>query len=239
MKKISLLLILLAIVAMGNTYANLNSFFDQSDTFMKSYVENGRVNYASIKNNLAEIMDLYEQVGSMDLSNTNANDKKAFYLNAYNVIVIYQVSKYYPLKSPLDKSGFFDRLKHKVAGESLTLNELETKKIILGYKDARIHFALACAAISCPKLASFAYRPNILDQQLEGRTRLAINDPSFIKVDAAKNQVNISQIFKWYRPDFSMNGSTVMSFINKYRKSLIPNTYQQGYYEYNWKLNEQ
>lgn len=239
MKKISLLLILLAIVAMGHTYANLNSFFDQSDRFMKSYVENGRVNYASIKNNLTEIMDLYEQVGSMDLSNTNAGDKKAFYINAYNVIVIFQVSKYYPLKSPLDQSGFFDQVRHKVAGASLTLNELEIKKIILGFKDARIHFALACAAISCPKLASFAYRPNILDEQLEGRTRLAINDPSFIQLDAAKKQVNISEIFKWYSRDFTMNGSTVMGFINKYRKSRVPGTYQQGYYEYNWKLNEQ
>ena len=239
MRKISLLLIAFASIATLNAQATISTFTDRADSFMKNYVNDGRVSYVNVKKNLDEITSLYEAIGNMDLGNADANTKKAFYLNAYNLIVIYQVSKFYPLKSPLDQSGFFDQVRHKVAGENITLNELEIKKIILGYKDPRIHFALACAAVSCPKLASFAYRPNILDQQLEGRTRLAINDPSFIRIQTSDGTVNISEIFKWYSRDFTMNGSTVMGFINNYRKSRIPDSYEQGYYQYDWKLNEQ
>ena len=71
----------------------------------------------------------------MDLSSASAESKKAFYINAYNLIVIYQVSKFYPLKSPLDKSGFFDKVKHQVAGEALTLNALELKTLVFTTKE--------------------------------------------------------------------------------------------------------
>lgn len=234
MKKILTLLVFVSSVSFGQVEPN--TFFKDVDAFLVKYVVDGRVDYKSLKNNMTPIDGLYTQVNNMNLAGVEDNVKKAFYLNAYNVIVIYHVTKYYPLKSPLDQSGFFDQVKHKVAGELLTLNALEIKKVILPYKDARIHFALACAAISCPKLASFAYQPTILGKQLDERTKLAINDKSFIKLNSDK--VEVSQIFKWYERDFVSGGSTVISFINKYRNNKIPGTHMLGYYEYDWKLNE-
>ncbi|MDH5366035.1 MAG: DUF547 domain-containing protein [Cyclobacteriaceae bacterium] len=238
MKKINILFILVAVFSIGNVKADVISFFKDTDIFMKKYVNAGRVNYRDVKINFTEVESLYREVGVMNLSGSDENTKKAFYLNAYNIIVIYQVSKFYPLKSPMDQSGFFDRVKYKVAGENITLNELEIKKIILKYKDPRIHFALACGAISCPELASFAYQPISLNEQLEARTKKAINDPEFIQVSSVKNTVKISEIFKWYQRDFTTNGGTVMEFINQYRISPIPNKFKLEYYEYNWNLNE-
>lgn len=234
MKKLLSLLVFTSGIAFGQT--GTSTFFKESDAFFAKYVMDGRVDYKSLKSNMTSIDGLYAQVNKMNLTGVDENVKKAFYLNAYNIVVIYHVTKFYPLKSPLDQSGFFDQVKHKVAGELMTLNALEIKKIILPYKDARIHFTLACAAVSCPKLASFAYQSDILEKQLNDRTKLAINDDTFIRVNTKK--VEVSQIFKWYKRDFINGGMTVMSFINKYRNSKIPDTFTLGYYEYDWKLNE-
>lgn len=234
MKKLLTLLVFVSSITFGQT--STSTFFKEADAFFSKYVMDGRVDYKSLKNNMTSIDGLYAQVNNMNLTGVDENVQKAFYLNAYNIVVIYHVTRYYPLKSPLDQSGFFDQVKHKVAGEPLTLNALEIKKIIIPYKDARIHFALACAAVSCPKLASFAYQPATLDKQLDDRAKLAINDNSFIKLQSKK--VEVSQIFKWYERDFTNGGNTVISFINKYRNDKIPEAYALGYYEYDWKLNE-
>jgi hypothetical protein len=234
MKKLLSLLVFASSLSFGQT--STSTFFKDADAFFSKYVMDGRVDYKSLKDNMTSIDGLYAQVNKMNLTGVDDNIQKAFYLNAYNVIVIYHVTRYYPLKSPLDQSGFFDQVKHQVAGESMTLNALEIKKVIIPYKDARIHFALACAAVSCPKLASFAYQPAILDKQLNDRAKLAINDNSFIKLQSQK--VEVSQIFKWYEKDFTKGGNTVLSFINKFRDRKIPDTYALGYYAYDWKLNE-
>lgn len=217
--------------------ADLTSFFQQSDTFFKKYVKNGSVAYAKVKQSNDAAL-LYTQVGEMNLKSASDTEKKAFYINAYNIIVIHYVSKHYPLKSPLDQSGFFDQVKHTVAGELMTLNSLEIKKLLATYKDARFHFALACAAKSCPPLASFAFVPAQLEDQLNERTSLALNNPAWIKVNAGQKKVELSKIFEWYKKDFTANNKSEIEWINTFRKEKIPATYAVGYYEYDWRLNE-
>lgn len=218
--------------------SDLPSFFKEADTFLKTYVQNGSVAYARVKQN-STIENLYRQIGSMSLKGATEAEIKAFYINAYNLIVIYQVSKYYPLKSPLDQSGFFDRVKHPVAGEELTLNSLEIKKLLATYRDARFHFALACAAKSCPPLASFAFTPGELDKQLQARTIAAVNNPNWLKVNAQSKKVELSKIFEWYKKDFQVDGKSELDWVNAFRKEKIPASYTLGYYEYNWELNNQ
>lgn len=238
MKKLFILLLVFAI-NIEISAADLSSFYSKSDAFFKKYITNGKVDYKTIKANSSEITFLYQEINKMNLTNASEDEKKAFYMNAYNLIVIYQVSKYYPLKSPLDQSGFFDKVKHNVAGESMTLNSLEIKKLILTYKDPRIHFALACAAVSCPPLASFAFKPATMDAALTTRTKKALNDKDWLKVNASSKKVELSKIFEWYKKDFTMNGAkSIIDFINQYRTTPIPENYKVAHYEYDWALNE-
>lgn len=236
MKKIILLFALFFIgsAAFGQ---DLNKFYEEVDQFLKKYTSNGSVSYNKISNSLPEVTRLYNNIGNIDLSKATDNQKQAFYINAYNMVVIYQVAKYFPLKSPMDQSGFFDKVKHKIAGEMITLNALEIIKLLRVYKEPKFHFALACAARGCPKLANFAYFPDNIGQQLDQRTRLSINDDYFIRVNHQKKTVDLSMIFKWYNKDFTMNGQTVLAFVNKYRKNKIPDSYRVDHYEYDWSLN--
>ncbi|QNF32540.1 DUF547 domain-containing protein [Adhaeribacter swui] len=223
-----------------NTFAQntLPAFTTEANAFFKKFVTDGKVAYAAVKKDAKSIQALTSKIGSMNLAEAPDNSKKAFYINAYNLLVIKAVTDLYPLQTVMAKPGFFDKTLHQVAGEQLTLNDLEKKKLLEPYRDARLHFVLVCAAVSCPNLASFAYTPEQINTQLDNRTKLALNNPAFIRVNTSKQQVLISKIFDWYKSDFLKNTPTALAYINTYRQNKIPETYQLGYYEYDWNLNK-
>ncbi|MBD80911.1 MAG: hypothetical protein CL840_18485 [Crocinitomicaceae bacterium] len=207
-----------------------------ADGFFKKNVSNGQVNYLALSASKQELGKLVGIVGRVNLSTASPNAKKAFYVNAYNLLVIHQVVENYPIGSVMDVGGFFDQKKFLVAGEKMTLNALENEKIRKQYNDPRFHFVLVCGAVSCPPIIDKAYKESTIEQQLEQQTSLALNDPKFIQSNNEATQ--ISEIFNWYKSDFEVNGGSVKKFINRYRKSKIPENEKLGYYTYDWKLNE-
>lgn len=237
MKKIiPFLVFLLPVIQVSGS--DVHAFTKTADNFLKKHVANGIVDYSAIKKNNTEIESLYKSIGNISLDNTDNNIKKAFFINAYNLIVIHSIVTNFPVKSPMDISGFFDKKTHLVAGESLTLNMLEKEKLMKPYGDARFHFVLVCAAKSCPPLMSGAFTPDQLEQQLQKRTELTINDNNWLVITPSKNSVSVSKIFEWYIEDFTRNGNNLLTWINNYRKNKIPSSYKVNYYEYDWTLND-
>jgi hypothetical protein len=214
-----------------------DAFTEKAQSFFRTYVKEGKVDYAGVKAKFVAIEALRDQIGRMNLAQASDNSREAFYINAYNLLVIYEVARRYPLKSVMDVSGFFDETKHQLAGEEMTLNALEKDKLIKPYGDARVHFALACAAKGCPQLADYAYLPEKLDVQLGERTRIALNYPYFIRVNDKQKKAEVSKIFQWYEKDFTAKHSSVLAFINSYRQKKISASYALDYYEYDWSLN--
>ena len=237
---IKVALFFLLLLTRLSTFAQntLPAFTTEADAFFKKFVVTGQVDYAAVKKEGKSIQHLSEKIGTMSLADASENSKKAFYINAYNLLVIQAVVKLYPLPTVMQKPGFFDKTLHLVAGENLTLNNLEKKKLLEPYRDARLHFVLVCAAVSCPPLANFAYTPDQLNTQLETRTKLALNNPAFIRVNTQKQQVLVSKIFDWYQADFLKKYPTALAFINTYRQNKIPEKYQVVFYEYDWSLNK-
>ena len=238
MIKAKILFFTFCLVVSSGHATDISSFITLADSFFKKYVTNGQVAYSKIKQNSIEIEVLYKQIGDINLNGLDDDSKKAFYINSYNLIAIYEVAKHYPLKSPMDVKGFFDEMLHTVAGEKMTLNNLEIKRLLKPYKDARFHFALVCAARSCPLLPSFAFQPDRLNQQLTERTALALNNNEWVRIYTAKKKVELSKIFDWYKTDFTTQSKTTIEWINQFRKEKIPNNFVVGYYEYDWAVNE-
>ncbi|MEO1049042.1 MAG: DUF547 domain-containing protein [Bacteroidota bacterium] len=219
--------------------SDLGKFFSGTDAFLKKYVKNGAVDYKGIKANPTALNNLYKQVGGANLSGKSDAEKKAFYINAYNVLVVYQVVKNYPIQGPLKVEGFFNNTSHKVAGKTLTLDGVEKGTLFKAYPDARIHFAVVCAAVGCPQLANFAFTPAKVEQQLTTRTKASVDRDYFIRVNDSKKEVQISKIFEWYGKDFGGDSKAILAYINKYRTKKIPSSYKVSYYEYDWNLNKQ
>jgi hypothetical protein len=214
------------------------AFFSKTDAYFSTHVQDGLFDYQGAARDKETLRSLLQTVGTADLKGASADEKKAFYINAYNLLVVGAVLDRYPLKSVKEVTGFFDEQKFGVAGERLTLNELENQKLRQPYDDPRVHFVLVCAAKGCPPLLAGAYLPATLDRQLTEQTRQALSNPAFIRVNAAKKQVQVSEIFKWYAQDFPAQSAGVVSFLNSFRHAKVPGSYQVAYYPYDWALND-
>ncbi|WP_162055159.1 DUF547 domain-containing protein [Pontibacter pamirensis] len=241
--------ILLCCLIMGNMPAQAavplstatvtdDAFYTALSRLLQKHVTEGQVDYRSLQKDKAELQRLVQQIARYNIKGAPAAERKAFYINAYNVLVLQQVLSNYPLKSVMDVPGFFDKQQFNVAGERLTLNELEKQKLLATYKDARVHFSLVCAAKSCPPLLNKAYTPAQVEAQLEAQARQTLQSPDFIKVQDSAKKVLVSEIFKWYEQDFLQEAPSIAAYINRYRQHALPQGHRLGYYTYSWDLND-
>ncbi len=206
------------------------------DQLLKTYVSNGNVDYAGIKDDV-QLGTLVTQLAKLTPTDQNSPFAKAFYINAYNLIVIYSAATNYPLGSVQEVSGFFERNKYKIGGKKYTLNSFEKDFIFKKFPDPRLHFVLVCGAVGCPPITNFAYRTDQLETQLDTQTRLAINDAKFVAVSEGK--ATLSKIFQWYNADFGGGKKDILNYINGFRNTPISNSASVGYFDYDWTLNDQ
>ncbi len=231
-----ILLTFVFILVANLTFSQVDNFFIQTDDFLSKHIENGLVNYKKIAEQPEDLAALVGQIANYNLAGKIQNEQVAFYINAYNLLVIHSIIGSYPIQSPNDIKGFFTVQRHRVARVSMTLNELE-KELFNKYPNAEYHFVLVCGAKGCPPIIPEAYTPDKLSAQLQRQTRLALNNNDFTQVDAAKTSVKLSQIFNWYKADFNKEGGW-RDFINRYKTVPIPDHYKASYYDYDWSIND-
>ncbi|MEQ9301489.1 MAG: DUF547 domain-containing protein [Cyclobacteriaceae bacterium] len=236
MRKFYSVILLLSLVGYG--VQAQDNFFDNADRFFEQYVSGGLVDYTSVRKNPKELTALVDYINdNAVLETSNANDK-ALLINAYNLFVIKGIVDAGEVGSPMDVSNFFDSRAFSIQNKKISLNELEKDVLLKQTGDARLHFALVCAAKGCPQIIEQAYRPETLDAQLTEQTQEAMNSLIFTKVDAQAGTVQLSRIFEWYRSDFGGSDRDVLTFINLYRRTPLSTDTKISYYEYDWTLNK-
>lgn len=233
LRYITFLWLMLSVLSVAQTA----DFFTKADAFFNAHVVNGKVDYKGIAADATELDALLSLAADISVNPSEANTYQAFWINAYNLAVIKGIVTNYPINSPLDKAGFFDKTKYNLGGEKITLNDIENNKLRAVFNDARVHFVLVCGAQGCPPLISKAYTPNNVESLLQQQTELAVNNPDFIRIKGKK--VGVSEIFKWYQEDFVTQEQTLIGFLNKYRTTPIAEGAKVGYYSYDWRLNAQ
>ncbi len=131
-------------------------------------------------------------------------DALAYWINAYNAFVLRGVLDSFPMDSveeaPGGLDGFFRVRRFVAGGDSLTLDEIENSIIRPRFRDPRIHFAVNCAAISCPALDARAYGAADLDEHLDRQARRFARDPMHVHID--NGRLRLSRIMDWYGEDF-------------------------------------
>lgn len=216
---------------------SLQDFFEASNEFFKTYVNDGRVNYKEIKKNPEVLNELVELSKGIAVTKDDESNYQAFWINGYNIQVIKGIVDNYPVQSPLDISGFFDKTKRVIGHKEITLNDIENKLLRGNFpSEARFHFVLVCAGLGCPPIIDRAYTPEKLEHQLQDQAEIALNNPDFVRVKGKK--VQLSQIFEWYKDDFTQNGKSLLDYVNQFRKEKIDSKSKVGHYEYNWALND-
>ena len=219
--------------------------FDHSkfDALLKANVDaNGMVNYDGFRNN-KQFNEYLKSIENADIRELSKEEKLAFYINAYNATVIKNVLDHWPINSPMDVKGFFDKIKFKFAGKEETLNGLEYNHIFK-IEPVLCHFGLVCSGKSCPKLLPKAYEGETVYKQLEENARVFMNDTNKNKLDREAKVLYLSEIFKWFKDKFeSRYGSlkeTAIHFMNESDANFLKNNdVKIKYIRYNWKLNTQ
>ncbi len=212
------------------------------DKLLKAHVSaKGMVDYAAFVKDKALLAHYISSLTKVNTSTLSKNEKLAFWINAYNALTIDQILRNYPTSSILKIAGgkvWDQTLPYKLEGKALTLNDIE-KKILLGGDlfDARIHFAVNCAAMSCPPLANKAFTADNVQNMLTANTKAALSDPAYNKISPDK--ASISMLFNWYKADFEKAEGNVVNFINKYSETKINSKTKIAYLDYNWNLNSQ
>ena len=243
MKKISLLLCLL--LSGIFLLAQKAPSHQQWDKLLKKYVTtDGRVNYKSLQKDKASLDDYLKTLSNnAPQSSWSENEKKAYWINAYNAFTISLVLQHYPVKSIKDIGGSIYKINTAwdikfitIGGKKYDLNNIEHRILRKEFDDPRIHFAIVCASMSCPLLRNEAYTATELNVQLESAGKAFLNDKTKNSITAGKAQ--LSKYFSWYKGDFIKKG-TLIEFINKYSQIKLNENAKIDYLDYNWNLNEQ
>ncbi len=171
------------------------------------------------------------------------NDQLAFWINAYNAFTVKLIIKNYPLKSIKDIGGSIYKVNTAwdikfihIGDETYDLNNIEHGIIRKDFDEPRIHFALNCASVSCPRLRNEAFVGSMLDEQLDDQAEKFINNPDKNTINS--NNAELSKIFQWFKGDFNNGNSNVISFINRYSDKKITKKTKISYKSYDWNLNE-
>ena len=180
------------------------------DAILHKYVRGDFFDYAQLKatpTDLGRFEAFLRWQAEADVPQMPREDQIAFYINAYNSCCIKAILDNYPVHTPNDVDGFFDKLTFRVGGEDLKIggsdgDSIEYDRLIANYQDMRAHFAVVCADRGCLPLKSTGYRGKTLNDDLEAAARRFVNDERHFKLDKENKTVSISKIFEWYGPKF-------------------------------------
>jgi hypothetical protein len=205
------------------------------DRLLRRHVsKSGAVNYNLLKTNKAGLDSVVRAFQAAPPQKSwSSNQQLAYWLNTYNVFTLKLIVDNYPTTSIMNLDGgkTWDVKRIDIGGKKYSLNDIENTIIRPQFKDARIHFALNCAAKSCPPLHNEAFTAKNVQDLLEKRTRAFVRSSA---MSLSQKEVKISKIFEWYSTDFG----DLVAFLNRYASVKINPDAKIQYQEYDWKLNQ-
>ena len=236
------------------------------DQLLDLYVRNGDVYYRALKSERAKLDGFLNLQATTAVDKLSRDEQIAFWLNAYNALVLRTVVDHYPIlgkatayppKSIRQVSGAFERLTHRIGGRTLTLDQIE-QTVLSGFHDPRVYFALGRAAAGSGRLRSEAFVPERIEQQLAETAAECVTRAQCIRVDREGGKVYASSIFSWREKEFAAayadkapapfaSRSPIERAIVAYvlpnllpseKEFLTKNTFQVVYTPFDWTLND-
>jgi hypothetical protein len=246
-RAIALLLLLTPIVA---TAAEPD--YSTWNRLLAAYYDPARgMDYAALKAKDANTLQaLRQQLGRVNVAAMNPKQQLAYWINVYNVNVVATVVERYPVESikdistdPIIRLNVFKKERVPFGRELLSLDDVEHKKIRERFKDARIHFAVNCAARSCPPIRPEAFTGDRVDAQLDDQARKFLAGIRVTR-DGDELTIHTTKIMDWYGEDFDKWAGGRAAFIRKYLPAGKQRLFAGAkdidieYDDYDWALND-
>jgi hypothetical protein len=225
------------------------------DLLAKYYDPGKGMNYKGLKEHDKATLDqLRQQLAAVDAGSLSKPDQLAYWINLYNVSTVNVVVEGYPVKSirdlstdPIIRLNVFKKPSVKTKTGAMSLNDVENTKIREGFKDPRIHFAINCAAKSCPPIRTEPYVGARVNEQLDDQARRFLNGPHGARIEKNGDGVtlHVSKILDWFKDDFETWGGGRVSFIRKFlpadkqrQLDAAKGKVDLAFDDYDWALND-
>jgi hypothetical protein len=184
------------------------------------------IDYRALKaKDAATLQALRQQLGRVNVAALTPKQQLAHWINVYNVNTVATIVEGYPTESirdlstdPIIRLNVFKKERIPVGNALLSLNDVENDKIREGFKDPRIHFAINCAAKSCPPIRTEPYVGARLSEQLDDQARRFLTGPHGVKIEKDGDGVDlhVTKILDWFKDDFEKWGGGRVAFVRKY-----------------------
>jgi hypothetical protein len=251
----------------GPPGTNVDALQAPLDSLLDVYVRDGFVYYRALKSDRAKL-DRY--VASLDIAQATYDkwpkeQQLAFWINAYNAIVLQTVVDHYPIRgrareyppnSLRQVPGAFERLPHRVAGRSMTLDEIETG--LAQFKEPQALLALGRGSVGGGRLHSEAYTTQRLADQLRAVAAECVQRKECVQIEATTGTLSVSPLFSWREalfveplgatelkdyPGRSPIERAVLRLIEPYllpseQEFLKQNSFTVTYHQFDWRLND-
>jgi Protein of unknown function, DUF547 len=203
----------------------------------------GHIDFDSLRQNHADLDRVVAFIAAVDVDSQpqrfpDKHSRLAFYINAYNALTMYRVVQAGVPESlgGLTKFTFFYLRTFTIGGKSISLHTFKND-VIRPLGEERVHFALSCMAVSCPRLPRVAFSAAALDGQLDTAARTFIGDSRNVWIEHAKREVWLSAIFDFYTQDFLAHAASLIAYVNRYRAAQVPAGFNVRFLEYHWTVN--
>jgi hypothetical protein len=213
------------------------------------------MNYKALKaNDAATLEQLRQRMAQVDVGSLSKKEQLAYWINLYNISTVAVVVDGYPVDSirdlstdPIIRLNVFKKDSVQTRQGKMSLDAVENDKIRAGFHDPRIHFAINCAAVSCPPIRPEPFVGARVDEQLDDQARKFLNGPHGVRFekDGSDLVLHVTKILDWFTDDFEKWGGGRIAFLRKYmppdkqkRLDAARGNVELEFDDYDWKLND-
>lgn len=230
-------LLLLPLAAQAQTEPDYSAWTQ----ILKSYYDPARgMDYAGLKaRDFGTVQKIRQQLARVKPLTLSKKQQLAYWINVYNVNTVATILENYPVASirdistdPIVRLNVFKKERVQSEGTLISLDTIENERIRDGFHDPRIHFAINCAAKSCPPIRTEAYNGANVDAQLDDQVRKFLG----AHVRVRDGVVHTTKIMDWFSKDFDNWAGGKLAFLRRYMK--IDGNPDFEYDDYDWALND-
>jgi hypothetical protein len=222
--------------------------------FLSAHVVRGadgiaRVTYARVDaGDRTQLRGYLERLQATEIDRLARPEQLAFWINLYNALTVETVLAHFPVASIRDirispglfAAGPWGRKLVQVAGEALSLDDIEHRIVRPVWRDARVHYALNCASLGCPDLAAAPFEGARIDAQLDAAAGAFVNHPRGMRFDAS-GRLRVSSIYDWFRSDFGESDGDLLAHLKRHAapglRARLERVDRVHGHDYDWALN--